>query len=69
MVRFACFVNRDDVRMIQAGGRLCLVQEPLPKVRREEGLRPRHLEGHVAIQNGVIGQEDECRSCPDPIHE
>ena len=50
--------------MVQPGGRLGLVEEPAAQLRVQQRLGPRHLQGHLATQAGVGGQEDDAVAAP-----
>ncbi len=56
-VRFARIVERQDVRVLEVGGDPDFVQEPLGTDQGRE-FRAQHLERHLAVVLGVIGQVD-----------
>ncbi len=56
-LRLARIVQRQDVRVLQVGGDLDLVQEPLGPDHRGQ-LGPQHLERDLAVVLHVVGQVD-----------
>jgi hypothetical protein len=45
--------------MIQPGRGPRLAHEPLPQLRGDQSLLPRHLERHVAAQLRIVGPKDD----------
>ncbi len=67
-VRLADLVDRDDVRVVESGGREGLQPEPAHAVLVVRETSGQQLEGHVAMEALVVGEEDLTHAAlADPI--
>jgi hypothetical protein len=51
-------MDRDDMRMRQAGGGLCLSGKPLPNFLLKGELRRKYLDGDSALESLIAGPID-----------
>ena len=58
-VRFVDLEDGGDVRMVERGGRLGLLDEAPPPFLVGDQFRRQHLESHLAIELGVEGPVDD----------
>ena len=60
--RLADAMDRDDVRMREAGGRARLAQEPLARLGGAREVRRQHLDGDVAVELHVAREVDDAHA-------
>ncbi len=54
-VRLPCLVKGEDLWMLQLGGELDLLEEPICAQRRGE-LRAEHLDRHLSVESQILGE-------------
>src|SRR5204863_1918969 len=56
--------DRYQVGVVEGGRRPRLAQEAIPRLERQQGLRPGQLEGDLPVERRVEGQEHDAEPAP-----
>jgi hypothetical protein len=60
--RFADFINRDDMRMIERCRGMSFLQKAVPQFGRENGFGPLNLQCHMPSQQRIKSQVDDAKA-------